>query len=118
MQINEMKEEEILRGITEQIETEFGEKLHNISVEVSDEEITIEGAVPSRKADESLERILFDTLGFENITYDVVVDEDLQSTQKNELRPSKTEQVETNSRLDNPRSMGNDRLNQSPRRQF
>lgn len=71
--------DEIYRQIEEGIENDLNLPPDNFVIEVDDEEqVAIEGSVPSMRADEELERLLFDTLDLEDVQYDVVVDEDLQ----------------------------------------
>ncbi|MFB6355550.1 MAG: hypothetical protein ABEJ65_03430 [bacterium] len=74
-----MSGESLYREIIEVIESELGMNADDFDIEVDDGFVYIWGAVPSRQAQEELERFLFDNLGLEDVDYDVVVDEDLQS---------------------------------------
>lgn len=74
-------EEDVYREIVERIEAELGVGVNNLTIEVVGEDVTVEGSVPSTRAREDLERLLFDTLELDEISFDVVVDEDLQSRQ-------------------------------------
>ncbi len=70
---------DIYRQIEEGIENDLDLPSENFVIEVDEDRVAIEGSVPSVHADEELERLLFETLDLDDVDYDVVVDEDLQS---------------------------------------
>lgn len=114
MDIEDENEETIYRAIMDRLETEFGQNVRNITVEVEEDGLTVEGAVPSSEVDEELHRIIFEALELDEVHYDVIIDEDLQSNMDDPYR----DDLEQEGRLDGVNNTGNDNLSQSPRQQF
>lgn len=109
-----MSGDDIYRQIEEGIENDLDLPSDNFLIEVFDERVAIEGAVPSDRADEELERLLFETLDLDEVDYDVVVDEDLQSQDS----PFVNEDPEDNYRGSEAGDPDLKDLSSSPRRQF
>lgn len=74
-----ISEESLKRRIVETIEGELSLDPSYFEIEMHNGELFIQGEVPSIQDREILERLLFDTMGLENVEFDVIVDEDLQS---------------------------------------
>ncbi len=108
-----VEDEELHRQIVEQIETTLEMHTDDLEIEVDEGYVSIWGAVPSLKAHEELEHLLFDILGLEDVDFDVVVNEDLQ-TQEETL--SSASSVDDFSYGQDDSDLGG--LGQSPRRQF
>lgn len=106
-----LSDEELFRQFVDLLETEIGLDPENFEITVEDNELQIYGDVPSDQANENLERLIYDTMNFENVEYEVVVDEDLQA-QEDSLHQSESDSFGSY-------SAGSGNLgSQSPRRQF
>ncbi|MGM0381835.1 MAG: hypothetical protein ACQEP7_07580 [bacterium] len=108
-----VEDEELHRQVVEQIETTLEMHTDDLEIEVEDGFVSIWGGVPSMKAHEELEHLLFDILGLEDVDFDVVVNEDLQTQE--ETLSSASSADDFNYGQDDSGFGG---LNESPRRQF
>jgi len=109
-----LSDEELYRQVIELIDTEVGLEPENFEINVNDGILTIYGDVPSEQANETLERLVYDSLDFENVEYEVVVDEDLQA-QEGSLPDAEPDSFGSfNGRAGGTGNLGS----QSPRRQF
>ena len=106
-------DEELYRQVVEQIETTLEMHTDDLEIEVDDGYVSIWGSVPSMKAHEDLEHLLFDILGLEDVDFDVVVNEDLQTQE--ETLSSASSADDFNYGQDDSDLGG---LGGSPRRQF
>lgn len=110
-----LSDEELFRQVVDLIETEVGLDADNFEIEVDDGNLTIFGDVPSEQANEKLERIIFDTLDFDDVEYEVVVDEDLQA-QEGSLPDSDPDDL--GGYDSTGPNLGSDFGSESPRRQY
>mgnify|MGYP006428213753 CR=1 FL=1 len=74
-----LSDEELYRQVVDLIDTEVGLEPGNFEITVNGGVLAIYGDVPSEQANETLERLVYDSLDFEDVEYEVVVDEDLQA---------------------------------------
>lgn len=109
-----MTDEALYRQIVDLIASELGLNPDNFEIDLDDGHLTIWGEVPSIQDQEELERLLFDSLDLEELDYDVVVDEDLQ-TQQDQLGGEQEGYSEDYELDQGPPDISS---TQSPRRQF
>lgn len=77
-----LSDEELYDQILDEIETTLDVATDNLELEVEDGFVTMWGSVPNIRDSEELEKLLFDGLGLENVDFDVVIDEGIQTTEE------------------------------------
>jgi hypothetical protein len=110
-----LSDDELFRQVVELIETEVGLDADNFEIEINDGALSIFGDVPSEQANERLERILYDSLDFDDVEYEVVVDEDLQA-QEDSLPDADPDDL--GGYDSSGPNIGGDYGSESPRRQY
>lgn len=109
------KDDSVYWEIVDHVESEMDFEADLLDIEVEEDSVAITGSVPSQQRFEELERLIFDTIGLENVEFDVIVDEALQSRgqKMGQDEPEGGEGLGTD-----PNSTGAADLNNSPRRQY
>ncbi len=77
-----LSDEELYDHIIDEIETALDVNTDNLEIEVEDGFVTMWGSVGNIRDSEELEKLLFDGLGLEDVDFDVVIDEGIQTAEE------------------------------------
>lgn len=111
---NHPADDSVYWEIVDHVESEMEFESDHLDIEVEENFAAITGSVPGYQSYEELERLIFDTLDIENVEFDVVVDEDLQ-TESQKMGYDEPDEEGFAYDRGQPDVTG---MNSSPRRQF